>query len=116
MTTDNNQRAGLARRLFGSFDYTPPRWLADPNRRGTATRRALGLALVVAAVAVGYWLTRPAPPNVAVGIEPPPVTPVVDDEPRPQPLALRFVAQGENGVAAAAPDRKRAGHLMTASR
>ena len=77
--------------VFGEFAWTPPPWAR--GRRGRRFGWSL-LALVVAGVvaAGGFWYYRnlPAPLLVNVEVAPPDVTPIQDDELKPQPLRLSF--------------------------
>jgi uncharacterized protein YfaS (alpha-2-macroglobulin family) len=77
--------------VFGQFHWTPPKWLRQIGGR----RLAVGLvaAAVVTAVAVAgfnYYMSLPKPAQVVARVVAPGITPIVDDELRPQALTLNF--------------------------
>ncbi len=81
----------MLRTVFGQFHWTPPGWL-----RRLGWRRFLGFAVAAiaaaAAVAWGlsYYESLPKPATVVATVDAPGLTPIVDDELRPEPLTLHF--------------------------
>ena len=76
---------------FGTLTWTPPAWAARLGR-GRLAGVLGGVVSGVLLIAAGYWYYQrlPQPLRVGVQVEAPGVTPVVDDELRPQPLRLTF--------------------------
>ena len=81
----------MLRTVFGQFHWTPPGWI---ERLGW--RRLFGIvvavAAAVAAIAAGlaYYESLPKPATVVATVDAPGLTPIVDDELRPEPLSLHF--------------------------
>ncbi len=83
--------------LFGRLEWHAPPWLAAIVRaRRERPRRfwgaLIGVLLVGAAASGIYYYVQhlPQPLRYAARVNPPGVTPIVDDQPRPQSLRVRF--------------------------
>ena len=83
-------------KLFGHIEWTPPEWGQRIGRRrffiGTGT------LLIIAALLTGgiyYYQSLPRPAMVKVRVQAPGVTPVVDDQLRPQPVILHFSVEAD---------------------
>ena len=79
------------RRIFGEFQWTPPPWLKRIGILRFLGVVAASIAVFWASLAIWeYYDSRPGPPRVVASAKAPGVTPIVDDELRPQPLYIDF--------------------------
>ena len=87
---------GIAKSLFGTLRWTPPKWLEALGAR-RAGLGILGLAVVAALAAGGHWYlaSRPQAAQVVVQIEAPGATPIVEGELRPEALLLNFSVRAD---------------------
>ncbi len=82
--------------VVGDIRWTRPAWL---QRLGT-TRFVLLLLVLAGLTAAAYllkqrWDNRIQPPQVVVDVEAPDLTPIINDEPQPTPLFLRFRVESD---------------------
>ncbi len=87
---------GILNTLIGDFRWTPPPWLERIGIR----RFLLGIAGIAVLIYGGIELKNyidslPQPPRVVASAQPPGISPVVDDEIRPQPLRIRFTVKAD---------------------
>ncbi|BBO75929.1 alpha-2-macroglobulin [Desulfosarcina widdelii] len=78
--------------LLGRIAYTPPPWISAINnfrKRKPIVFWAIGFLLLAAGAAAGYYLSQPAPIQVAAQINPPGPPADVDD-PAPDRLEIAF--------------------------
>ena len=81
----------VLRKIFGQIQWTPPKWLQQTGGR----RFGVGLAIaamvaMLAAVGIAYYKSLPKPAQVVAQVVAPGITPIIDNELRPQPLVLNF--------------------------
>lgn len=93
---DETGATSIAKSLFGTLRWTPPKWLAGLGARRVGLGIA-GLAVVAALAAGGHWYlaSRPQAPQVVVQIEAPGETPIVEGELRPEALLLNFSVRAD---------------------
>jgi len=82
---------GILRSLFGELNWTPPGW----QRQIGLKRLIVGIGSVaaftmVAVAAVRYYDSLPKPTRVVADVIVPGISPIIDDELRPLPLAIKF--------------------------
>ena len=81
----------LCAAVLGEFSWVPPAWLRRIGvRRAGWSLLALSVGAAVATGAFLYYQSLPKPLRVTISVEAPGVTPIVDDEPEPDPLRLDF--------------------------
>ena len=81
--------------FFGRLNWQAPPWLAAIGRMRREQPRSfwgvlifLFLAGTVMTGAYYYYESLPKPLRYAVDVEPPGVTPIIDDKPQPQQLSM----------------------------
>ncbi len=85
---------GILSSLFGVIRWTPPGWLARIGRRRFFTGIVIAVLLAGAAFAAyRYYESLPKPARVVAHATAPGITPIVEDELKPEPLAIRFSVQ-----------------------
>ena len=84
----------VLRKVFGQLSWAPPQWL---HRIGG---RRIGIAVIstaiiaiVAFAGTAYYQSLPKPAQVVAEVTAPGITPVIDNELRPQSLTLNFSVQ-----------------------
>ena len=86
----------VLRKVFGQIQWTPPNWL----RQGGSRRFGVGLAIaalvaIIAVAGLAYYKSLPKPAQVVAQVIAPGITPIVDDELRPQALVLNFSVRAD---------------------
>ncbi|MEN8170856.1 MAG: alpha-2-macroglobulin [Pseudomonadota bacterium] len=79
--------------LFGAVNWSPPPWLTALQQGMSRHPRVIPALLVVAVVAYGsyhYYQSLPKPLQYIAEASAPGITPIHDDELRPQPLRIDF--------------------------
>mgnify|MGYP001817137077 CR=1 FL=1 len=87
---------GMLRSLFGEIRWTPPAWLHRIGRRRFFA--GIGIAVLLGVVVFAAWRyyeSLPKPARIVASALAPGVTPIVDDELKPQLLTVKFSVKAD---------------------
>ena len=87
---------GVLRSVFGKVQWTQPKWLQQLGLKKLMTGIGLAIVLSILAVAVArYYDSLPKPTRVVAEVRIPGITPIVDDELMPLPVAIDFFVKAD---------------------
>jgi len=79
------------RKIFGRIEWIPPKWFQQIGARRFGVGLAIAALVAIVAVAgISYYKSLPKPAQVVAQVVAPGITPIIDNELRPQPLVLNF--------------------------